>query len=45
VCSLFVPKDETEETLLLLLISESIVRNRLVFHLVRFAESLFATEA
>jgi len=34
---LFVPKDEGEETLLLLLISESIVRSRLLFHIVRYA--------
>jgi len=33
-CSLFVPKDEGEETLLLLLISESIVRSCLIFHLI-----------
>ena len=31
------PKDEGEETLLLLLISESIVRSRLLFHIVRYA--------
>jgi len=34
---LFVPKDEGEETLLLLLISESIVCSRLLFHIVRYA--------
>ena len=31
------PKDEGEETLLLLLISESIVRSRLLFHIVIYA--------
>jgi len=40
MCSLFVPKDEGEETLLLLLISESIVCNHPVFHFILFITNI-----